>query len=229
MNLPHKILIIDDEIQIQRLLGHSLSAYGINCINAMTGSKGMELCITERPELIILDIGLPDINGLDVLKQLRSWSKIPIIILSARNEEEIIVNALESGADDYMTKPFTFRELLARIKVSYKRVLPESATEFKTGNLEINLSSRIVLLKGHELQLTSTEFDLLKVFVRYAGKVLTHQILLKEVWGPHAIESPQYVRVYVGHLRQKIEENPHKPKIILTETGIGYRMKILDE
>jgi len=229
MNLPKTILVIDDEIQIQRLLKNSLSAFDISVIPATTGAKGIESCISHRPDFIILDIGLPDISGLDVLHEIRSWSKIPIIILSAKNEEDTIVFALENGADDYVTKPFAFRELLARIKLSFHRLIPESNPLFKTGQLEVNFSSRIVLFKGNEIALTSTEYDLLKVFIRYAGKVLTHQQLLKEVWGPNSVESPQYVRVYVGHLRQKIEENPHQPKLIITETGVGYRMKIQSE
>ena len=229
MNLPKTILVIDDERQIQRLLKNSLSAFDISVIPATTGAKGIESCISHRPDFIILDIGLPDISGLDVLHEIRSWSKIPIIILSAKNEEDTIVFALENGADDYVTKPFAFRELLARIKLSFHRLIPESNPLFKTGQLEVNFSSRIVLFKGNEIALTSTEYDLLKVFIRYAGKVLTHQQLLKEVWGPNSVESPQYVRVYVGHLRQKIEENPHQPKLIITETGVGYRMKIQSE
>ncbi|MBF0361127.1 MAG: response regulator transcription factor [Oligoflexia bacterium] len=227
MNLfPHRILIIDDEIQIQRLLKSSFSAYNIKSIEAMTGKKGLELAITERPELIILDIGLPDMSGLDVLREIRKWAKTPIVILSVKDEEDTIVSALENGADDYMTKPFGLRELLARIKISFRQAMPEENILFTTGNLEVDLSSHIVRVKGKEISLTSTEFDLLRVFIHHAGKVVTHQQLLKEVWGPHSIESHQYVRVYVGHLRQKIEDNPQRPKLITTEIGVGYRMKI---
>ena len=227
--LPEKILIIDDEIQIQRLLQTSFSAYGVKAIEAMNGAKGLELCITDRPEFVILDIGLPDMTGLDVLREIRSWSKVPIIILSAKDEEEIIVSALEGGADDYMTKPFAFRELLARIKVTLRRSIPESTSLLKIGNLKIDLQAHLAYLGEKELALTSTEYELLKVFFRHAGKVVTHQQLLKEVWGPNSLESPHYVRVYVGHLRQKIEINPHQPQLIVTETGVGYRLKILVE
>ena len=229
MNLPKNILVIDDEIQMQRLLKNSLSAFDITVIPATTGAKGIESCISFRPDFVILDIGLPDMSGLDVLHDIRSWSNTPIIILSAKNEVDTIVLALENGADDYVTKPFAFRELLARIKLSFQKSLPEAVPIFKTGKLEVNFSSRIVIFKGQEIALTSTEYDLLKIFIRHAGKVLTHQQLLKEVWGPHSVESPQYVRVYVGHLRQKIEENPHQPRLIITETGIGYRMKIQND
>ncbi len=224
--LPKRILIIDDEVQIQRLLNSSLSVYDIKCTPALNGARGLELAITERPEMIILDIGLPDISGLDVLTQLRKWSKTPIVILSAKNEEDTIVFALENGADDYVKKPFSFKELLARIKTSFRRVISEENVLFTSGDLSVDFSSRIVSIKGKEISLTSTEFDLLKVFIHYAGKVVTHQQLLREVWGPHSVESPQYVRVYVGHLRQKIEENSQRPKHIITEIGVGYRMKI---
>ena len=188
----------------------------------------MELCITQRPDLIILDIGLPDMTGLDVLRELRYWCKIPIIILSSRDEEDTIVSALENGADDYVTKPFTFRELFARTKLAFKRTIPESGSKYRNGNLEVDFDSHLVFLDGKEISLTSTEFDLLKVFIRHAGKVVTHRQLLREVWGPNSLESPQYLRVYVGHLRYKIEHNPQRPCFIVTETGIGYRFKTLE-
>ncbi len=226
MALPKTILIIDDESQIQRLLVNSFSAFDISVISAMTGARGIELAITARAEFILLDIGLPDIDGLNVLKEIRTWSKVPIIILSARDEEDTIVFALENGADDYVTKPFNFRELLARIKLSFLRQVPEANVVFTLEHLEVDFTSRTVKVFGKEISLTSTEYDLLKLFIKHAGKVLTHQQLLKEVWGPNAIESPQYVRVYVGHLRHKIEEIPHRPRLIITETGVGYRMKV---
>jgi len=224
--LPKTILIIDDESQIQRLLTSSFSAFDISVVSALSGARGIELAIASRPEFILLDIGLPDMSGLNVLSEIRSWSKTPIIVLSARDEEDTIVFALENGADDYVTKPFNFRELLARIKLTFLRQTPEANSVFSSGHLEVNFTSRTVKVKGQEISLTSTEYDLLKLFIRHAGKVLTHQQLLKAVWGPNAIESPQYVRVYVGHLRHKIEETPHRPKLIITETGVGYRMKI---
>ncbi len=228
MSVPEKILLIDDEIQIQRLLKSSFLAYKIKLIQATTGAKGMELCIAERPEVIILDIGLPDMTGLEVLRELRTWTKTPIIMLSSRDEEETIVSALENGADDYVTKPFTFGELFARTKLAFKRSLPESGQRYKNGILEVDFNSRLVFLNNQEITLTSTEYDLLKVLIRNSGKVVTHRQLLKEVWGPNSLESPQYLRVYVGHLRQKIEVNPQQPIFILTETGIGYRFKSLE-
>ena len=218
------ILVIDDEVQIRRLLAITLSANGYKISEASTGKEGLALAATGQHVLIILDLGLPDADGLDILKQLREWYQKPIIILSVRNTEEDIIKALENGANDYLTKPFRTGELLARIRVSIRQSLgitEKPILEF--GTLTIDIANHIVRLHNEIIKLTSTEFSLLALLARNEGRVLTHQYILKEVWGIGYIEQSQYLRVYIAQLRKKIEDDPATPKLIHTESGIGYR------
>lgn len=224
------ILVIDDEPQIQRLLKITLETNQYTVLAATTGGKGLEYVSSARPQLVLLDLGLPDHDGMEILKAIRDWSQIPIIILSVKNDEDNIIQALDLGADDYLTKPFSIGQLLARIRVCLRRNSTNKDDEngpiFKNGELQVDLKKREVLFKGEEIKLTSTEFDLLRVFIQNAGRVLTHQHLLSEVWGPNSVPHTQYLRVYIGHLRQKIEENPNRPEMLLTESRVGYRLKI---
>lgn len=224
MNIPDTILIIDDEVQIRRLLEITLSANGYRIAEASTGKEGMAIAATTHPVLIILDLGLPDADGQEILKKLREWYQKPVIILSVRNSEEDIVRALDHGANDYLTKPFRTGELLARIRVAIRQSQTDEDNPVLTfGNLSIDLVNHVAK-KGKELiKLTSTEFALLALLARNEGRVLTHQYLLKEVWGMGYVEQTQYLRVFIAQLRKKIEENPNKPVLLNTESGIGYR------
>jgi two-component system, OmpR family, KDP operon response regulator KdpE len=224
MNTAEPILIIDDEVQIRRLLEITLSANGYKISEASTGKEGLIHAATTHPVLIILDLGLPDADGIEILKKLREWYLKPIIILSVRNSEDDIVRALDCGANDYLTKPFRTGELLARIRVAIRQ--SEDLREdpcLVFGSLTIDLASHIVR-KGDELiKLTSTEFSLLALLAKNEGRVLTHQFILKEIWGMGYLEQTQYLRVFMAQLRKKIEDNPAKPKLLNTESGIGYR------
>lgn len=218
------ILIVDDETQIRRLLEITLSASRYKTIEASTGKEGLLMVASHQPSLIILDLGLPDIDGIDVLKNLREWFYKPIIILSVRNSEEDIVHALDKGANDYLTKPFRTGELLARIRASLRQGQTANDTPiFQIGDLSIDVANHIAKKKDELLDLTPTEFSLLSLFVKNQGCVLTHQYILKEVWGYGYVEQTQYLRVFVAQLRKKIEDNPTKPTLLVTESGIGYR------
>ena len=218
------ILIVDDETQIRRLLKITLSASGYKTIEASTGKEGLLMVASHQPSLIILDLGLPDIDGIDVLKNLREWFYKPIIILSVRNSEEDIVHALDKGANDYLTKPFRTGELLARIRASLRQGQTANDTPiFQIGDLSVDVANHIAKKKDELLDLTPTEFSLLSLFVKNQGCVLTHQYILKEVWGYGYVEQTQYLRVFVAQLRKKIEDNPTKPTLLVTESGIGYR------
>jgi two-component system, OmpR family, KDP operon response regulator KdpE len=218
------ILIIDDEVQIRRLLEITLSASGYKISEASTGKEGLILAATMQPVLIILDLGLPDTDGLAILKRLREWFQRPIIILSVRNSEEDIIKALDNGANDYLTKPFRTGELLARIRVAIRQGQSISESPLLTfGALTIDLVSHTVHRENELIKLTSTEFSLLSLLARNEGRVLTHQYILKEIWGYGYIEQTQYLRVFIAQLRKKIEENPAKPRLLNTESGIGYR------
>jgi two-component system, OmpR family, KDP operon response regulator KdpE len=220
-----KTVVVDDEPAIRRLLQTALKPHGIEVIEAATGAEGITLSIAHRPDFILLDLGLPDGDGLDVLSKLREWYKAPILILSVRDQEDVIVSALDRGADDYLTKPFNVNELLARIRVAERHHLGDrEGPVIQSGNVSINLSDRMVCKNGEEIRLTATEYDVLKVLAQNAGRVLTHRQLLQSVWGPNASEHVQYLRVYIAHLRQKLEEDPNRPKILLTEPGVGYRL-----
>ncbi len=218
------ILIIDDEVQIRRLLEITLSANGYKISDAATGKEGMIFAATLQPALIILDLGLPDTDGFDILKKLREWYLKPIIILSVRDSEEDIVKALDNGANDYLTKPFRTKELLARIRVAIRQSQGSPDTpELSFGTLKIDLANHVVRKNNEIIKLTSTEFSLLALLAKNTGRVLTHQFILKEVWGMGYIRQTQYLRVFVAQLRKKIEDDPSKPKLLNTESGIGYR------
>ena len=224
MAVTDTILIIDDEVQIRRLLEITLSANGFKTIEASTGKDGITLSATQQPGLIILDLGLPDMDGLEVIKKLREWYVKPIIILSVRNSEEDIIKALDNGANDYLTKPFRTGELLARIRVAFRQ--SQNVTEghiLEFGSLSIDLANHTVRKNNELIKLTSTEYSLLALLAKNEGRVLTHQYILKEVWGMSFIEQTQYLRVFIAQLRRKIEDDPAKPKLFNTESGIGYR------
>jgi two-component system KDP operon response regulator KdpE len=221
------ILIIDDEVQIRRLLEITLSANGYKISEASTGKDGLTLSATGQPVLIILDLGLPDIDGFEILKKLREWYQKPIIILSARNSEEDIIKALDNGANDYLTKPFRTGELLARIRVAIRQsqdINDNSSLSF--GKLTIDLANHVARKNNEIIKLTSTEFSLLALLAKNEGRVLTHQYILKEVWGMGYTEQTQYLRVFIAQLRKKVEDNPEKPKLLNTESGIGYRFGV---
>ncbi|MDQ0903945.1 response regulator [Paenibacillus sp. V4I7] len=220
-----KILIIDDEPQIRKLLRVTLTAHGFEAAEASTGQEGLLQATMVRPDLIVLDLGLPDMTGMEVLAHIREWSQVPIIILTAQDQEQDKVAALDRGADDYVTKPFGMGEFMARMRVALRHIAKtQDEPVLKLGHLVIDISQRSVELNEEKLKLTPTEYDLLKVLALNAGRVMTHKQLLKQVWGGQQYESDsQYLRVYVGHLRKKIEVDPTRPKYILTEPGIGYR------
>lgn len=222
------ILVIDDEPQIRRFLKATLSGHGYDVSEAANAADGAKLLSVKPPELLILDLGLPDKDGLDVLKELRGWNTLPVIVLSARGFEQAKVDALEAGADDYLTKPFGAAELLARIKVALRHAHQGSASAtdtFKSGGLVVNLEKRSVAVDEAPVHLTPTEYKLLVALVRNAGKVVTHGQLLREVWGKRSSEQGHYLRVYMQHLRQKLGDDALNPRFIITETGIGYRLR----
>ncbi|MDP3915346.1 MAG: response regulator [Bacteroidota bacterium] len=224
MNEKELILIVDDEVQIRRLLEITLSSNGYKVLSAATGHEGISQAASHPPVLIILDLGLPDTDGFVILKKLREWYLKPIIILSVRSSEDDIIKALDNGANDYLTKPFRTGELLARIRVAIRQNQGNSDNpRFLFESLEIDLISHIARKNSEILKLTSTEFSLLALFAKNEGRVLTHHYILKEVWGMGYMEQTQYLRVFVAQLRKKIEDNPAKPKLLITESGIGYR------
>ena len=218
------VLVIDDEPQMRRLLRVTLEAHGYVVTDAATGNDGIVQAAQARPEIIVLDLGLPDLDGVTVLKRIREWSRVPIIILSVRDRDGDKVAALDAGADDFVTKPFSSAELLARLRTALRRSLPPTASSvFRSGDIEVDLATRLVKKNGQEIKLTPTEYALLRLLVIHAGKVLTHRQLLTEVWGPTAVEQTHYLRVHIAHLRDKLEDDSAQPKFILTEPAIGYR------
>jgi two-component system KDP operon response regulator KdpE len=222
---PATALIIDDEVQMRRLLRRTLEQEGYKVSLVESGREGLAHAGTDRPDVVVLDLGLPDMDGLEVLKELRSRSSVPILILSVREAEETIVNALDGGADDYLTKPFRTGELLARIRALLRhRLSGQEDQVFTSEDLTVDLSARTVAVRGQPAKLTPTEYTLLALFVKNAGKVLTHSYLLREVWGPAYAEETQYLRVFVGQLRKKIERDPTTPCMLVTESGVGYRL-----
>jgi two-component system KDP operon response regulator KdpE len=224
MNLAEIILIIDDEVQIRRLLEITLASNGYKISEAATGTEGLIAAATHHPALIILDLGLPDVDGIEILKKLREWYLKPIIILSVRNSEEDIIQALDNGANDYLTKPFRTGELLARIRVAIRQSLSgDDNPNLTFGSLSVDLANHVARKKNEILKLTSTEFALLALLAKNSGRVLTHQSILKEIWGFGYVGQTQYLRVFVAQLRKKIEDDPAKPKLLITESGIGYR------
>ena len=225
MATKNTILIIDDEPQIRKVLTIALDSVDFKVLEAESGNSGIVQTATNRPQLVILDLGLPDRDGLSVLKELRSWTDIPIIILSVRNSEEDIVKALDLGADDYITKPFNTKELLARIRANIRRVqVIDNTSIVENGNLRIDFVKRLVYKNNVELKLTNFEYLLLQLFFKNIDRVLTHNFLLKEVWGPSHTEDTQYLRVFIGQLRKKIEDDAANPKYLVTDSGVGYRM-----
>jgi two-component system, OmpR family, KDP operon response regulator KdpE len=224
-SLPLRILIVDDEPPIRRFLRTSLTAQGYQTIEAESGAAALAALAKNRVDVVVLDLGLPDMDGLEVLQRLRPQSSVPVIVLSSRADEPGKVKALDFGADDYVTKPFGMDELLARLRASLRHRLQQQGEKpvFRTGDLSVDLVRRIVTVRGKEVKLTPREYDLLRLLVLHAGKVLTHRFILREVWGSET--DVQYLRIYVRTLRQKIEAEPDRPKYILTEQGVGYRLR----
>lgn len=223
------ILVIEDDIQIRRFLRATLTSNGYRLLETATGQEGMNQVGLQHPDLIILDLGLPDIDGLKLTRDLREWSVTPIIVVSARDREHDKVAALDAGADDYLTKPFGANELLARIRVALRHAIREAQGSdepvFSIGNIQVDFAHRQVFVNETEVHLTPIEYKLLITLVRYAGKVVTGQQLLREVWGPGHVEESHYLRVYMRQLRHKLEADPARPQYLLTEPGAGYRLK----
>jgi len=227
MNSPGevRILIIDDEVAIRNVLRMSLESNGYKIAEASEGKAGIKKISEFHPHLVILDLGLPDTNGLDVLKELRTWSRVPTIILTISDDEQTKVRLLDAGADDYLTKPFGTKELLARVRVALRNIgLIEATPVFRSDDLEVDLAQRKVAVGGKEVKLTSTEYELLSRLVRDHGKVIPQMQLLKQIWGSAAEDQSHYLRIYINQLRKKIEKNPSEPVHILTEPGVGYRL-----
>lgn len=222
------VLVIEDEAPIRRFLKLALTDHGYVFREAVTGQEGLSKIATERPDVVILDLGLPDIDGLAITRQIREWSTIPIIILSARGQEKDKVEALDAGADDYLTKPFGVSELLARIRVALRnaaRLATDNIeSNFSFGDVRVDMARRRVLMRETEIHLTRIEYKLLVTLIKYAGKVVTHNQLLKEVWGQNYGEESNYLRVYMSHLRRKLEIDPTRPKFLITEPGVGFRL-----
>jgi len=224
-NLP-RILVVDDEVAIQRFLRTALDTGEFSLHQAENGHAALAAAVAVRPDIILLDLGLPDMDGVEVIRRIREWSPVPIIVLSVREREDDKVAALDAGADDYLAKPFGVAELLARIRVALRRSLQQAPEPvFRADGLEVDLPRRRVLARGVEVQLTPTEYELLRLLVTHAGKVLTHSQILKQIWGVAYMEQPHVLRVNISNLRHKIEEDPSRPRYILTEPGVGYRLK----
>ncbi|MGD0623003.1 MAG: response regulator [Thermacetogeniaceae bacterium] len=220
-----RIMIIDDEPQMRRLLQVALTAHGYEIREAETGREGIDQAAVFHPDLIVLDLSLPDLDGIEVIKQLREWTQTPVIILSVREQESDKIAALDAGADDYVTKPFSMGELLARIRTALRHAAGAGDEPVLTfGGLAIDLTRRYVAVDGREIKLTPTEYELLRILVVNAGKVLTHRQLMRTVWGPSYEQETNYLRVYIRQLRQKIEPDPARPRHIVTEPGVGYRL-----
>ena len=225
MNEGPVILVIDDEAQIRKLLRLSLDAHGFRVTEADSAKEGIRQATSIKPDLILLDLGLPDMDGLDVIRSFREWTKVPVIILSVKNSEQDKISLLDAGANDYITKPFSIGELLARIRATLRHSLPETVEGvLALGNLVIDFSRRIVTKNGEEVKLTPTEYALLRLLARNADKVITQSQIIHELWSSQAYPDTSYLRVFVLQLRRKIEDNPSNPKIILTEPGVGYRL-----
>jgi two-component system KDP operon response regulator KdpE len=224
------LIVIEDDPPIRRFLRTGLSTQGFSIFEADSGKQGIVEVGVRKPDLVVLDLGLPDMDGVQVIKEIRSWSAIPIIVLSARSSEQHKIEALDAGADDYLTKPFGIGELLARIRVALRHSIrpleQELSDVFINANLKVDLLNRLVSIDDTEIHLTPIQYRLLAVLVKHAGKVMTHQQILKEVWGPSYQENAHYLRIYMSQLRQKLENDPTQPKFLLTESGVGYRLKV---
>lgn len=224
-NLP-RILVVDDEPAIQRFLRTALDTGEFFLHQAESGHAALAAAVAARPDVILLDLGLPDMDGIEVIRRVREWSQVPIIVLSVREREDDKVQALDAGADDYLTKPFGVAELVARIRVALRRSLQEAPEPvFRLGALEVDLPRRRVSVEGEEVQLTPTEYELLRLLVTHAGKVLTHGQILRQIWGIAYLEQPHVLRVNISNLRHKIESDPSRPRYIVTEPGVGYRLR----
>jgi two-component system KDP operon response regulator KdpE len=223
------VLVVEDEPQMRRFLRPALEGQGYRVVEASTALEALTLASTHNPDCVLLDLGLPDGDGIEVTRRLRDWSSAPIIVVSARGQESDKIAALDAGADDYLTKPFGTGELLARLRVAQRHAARSSAESrepvFEAAGLHVDLARREVRLDGQDVHLTPLEYKLLSTLVRHAGKVITHRQLLKEVWGPSAVEETQYLRVYMAQLRHKIERDPTRPVLLVTETGVGYRLR----
>lgn len=229
MENKYSILIVDDEVQIRRLLRTALESHDYRTVEAETSKEAVQQAAMTKPDVVILDLGLPDAHGIEVVRQIRQWSEVPILILSALSDEDDKVKALDAGADDYITKPFGTAELLARIRTALRHSLSgQQESVFTNGHVQVDIASRTVSAHGEPIQLTATEYNLLLLFVRNVGKVLTQNHILREIWGAAFTDQAQYLRVYVGQLRKKLERDPSKPEMFITETGVGYRMKRLE-
>lgn len=225
MNTEIRILIIDDEKAIRSIIRMSLELSGYKISEAVDGQSGIYSVNEFHPHLVLLDLGLPDMNGRQVLKELRKWTRVPVIILTVTDDEQTTVSLLDAGADDYLTKPFGAKELLARVRVALRNVgLIEATPIFTSDDLEVNLSLKKVLVSGSEIKLTTTEYELISRLARDHGKVISQTLLLKQIWGSIAENQNHYLRIYINQLRKKIEKNPSEPKHILTEPGVGYRL-----
>ena len=222
-----RVMVVDDEPSVRRFLKRSLMAHGYDMLEAETGEEALNMAALNPPDLIILDLGLPDIPGIVVMQRIREWSEIPIIILSVKNQEKDKIAALDTGADDYLTKPFGVGELMARLRVAMRKQSSQTPAEpvFVVGDLSVDLTARVVTLNGEEISLTPTEYDLMRVLVKYAGRVITHQQLLREVRGVGYQEETQLLRVHMSNLRRKLEVDSTNPTYILTESGVGYRLR----
>jgi two-component system KDP operon response regulator KdpE len=221
------VLFIDDEVQMRRLIRACLERNGYEALEAATGDAGIGAAIESRPAAVILDLGLPDMDGMVVLRRLREWSNVPIIVLSVRDRDSDKVLALDSGANDYLSKPFSTNELLARLRVVLRSHQPsETSSVFTSGPLQVDLATRTVKVRGHTIKLARTEYALLRYFVQHAGRVLTHSQLLREVWDVDDVEKTARLRVYVTYLREKLETNPAKPELLITVPGVGYRLNV---
>jgi len=224
-NLP-RVLMVDDEVTILRFLRSALDTGEFSLHQADNGHSALAAAAAVRPDIILLDLGLPDMDGVEVIRRIREWSQVPIIVLSVRDSEDNKVQALDAGADDYLIKPFSVAELQARIRVSLRRSLQQAPDPvFKCGGLEVDLTHRRVVVRGEEVQLTPTEYELLRILVNHAGKVLTHGQILRQIWGAAYAEQQNVLRVNISNLRQKIEDDPSRPRHIVTELGVGYRLK----
>jgi two-component system, OmpR family, KDP operon response regulator KdpE len=221
------VLVVDDEPQVRRFLRASLPHQGYRLIEAETGEQALREAAVRTPDAVLLDLGLPDLDGVEVTRRLREWSAVPILVLSARGQESDKIEALDAGADDYVTKPFGIGELLARLRVALRHSNRGADDPvFEHGDLRVDLGTRRVFSRGEEVRLTRTEYRLLAQLVKHAGKVLTHRQLLKDVWGPGSVNESHYLRVYMGQLRHKLEKDPARPRHFVTEIGVGYRLKV---
>jgi len=224
-----RILLVEDEAQMRRFLRASLTANGYRLVESATGKDALAQATAYNPDLILLDLGLPDMDGLEVTRSLREWTQVPIIVISARGQEQDKIEALDGGADDYVTKPFGTGELLARLRVALRhadRASGETDSIIEVGELKIDLARRQVFVAGKEVRLTPIEYKLFSVLMKHSGRVLTHRHLLKEVWGPTSVDQTQYARVYMAQLRHKLERDPARPRYLVTEPGVGYRLKV---